>query len=128
MNTTTDMKLSEAIRLGATLDTQGFGTIAYTSRGGTCALSAAAKAVGIPLRQGMLTPYEELEAKWPVLRSIVRHPVTKHTTVLTMAIYNLNDTYRWPRERIAGYVQTIEESQIIKQEEIHDQQVELIVK
>lgn len=100
------MKLSEAIRLGAMLRPQAFGT-EFDGKG-TCAFGAALEACGVPAQQ--LTS-RSLPAEWrwvnsasgtcPECAGVV--PVV--SSVISM---HLNDTHGWTRERIADWVATIE--------------------
>lgn len=118
------MKLSEAIRLGAMLKPQAFnGTV---TADGTCALAAAAEALGIaPVLLNVDTgeyvvSYGALSAAFPSLET---HEValpckpceytveSEGTRPLQSAIFHLNDSHKWSRERIADWVQTIEDQQ-----------------
>lgn len=139
------MKLSEAIRLGAMLRPQAFGSIHGIQRGvslggvlglsmpdivTTCALGAAMEAFGCKA-----IPAEE--ATGEVLGTRGR-PVKGEMTIQspdewarfligtyscpacdtfrghgTQIIPHLNDTHRWTRERIASFVEQIENQQTV---------------
>jgi hypothetical protein len=98
------MKLSEAIRLGAMLKPQGFGSF-NTNKSTSCALGAAANAVGITC--------QELCLFFPILKKRVKHPMTVFHVRrrIFCLIYYLNDSSRWTREQIADWVETIESAQ-----------------
>jgi hypothetical protein len=98
------VRLSEAIRLGAMLKPQGFWSL-LTADGHTCALGAALDAIG-----ASPSHFDEF-LRWPVLTSSVTHPVTGTWWVSAYGcIADLNDTHRWTREQIAGWVASIEDS------------------
>lgn len=118
------MRLSEAIRLGAMLGPQCFGPYMETRvlscrylmgqivgqevECATCAMGAALMAVG---RQDLLkhiTWAVHPEQVFPELESCVTSPVDGKMSDLYAAIVNLNDDYRWSRERIADWVATVE--------------------
>lgn len=97
------MKLSDAIRLGAMLHPQCFGTMdAADEESGaivaTCALGGAMQA-GYQLHPVYATPP-------------VPCPVVDRSTCFDMNLYamvtHLNDWHRWTREQIAAWVETIE--------------------
>ncbi len=98
------MRLSEAIRLGATLSPQGFGG----GEGGPaarCALAAARDATGVAdlysLHREVLSlgPHRCLDCG------------AQRTSTWNMVIH-LNDRHRWTRERIADWVATQELKQL----------------
>jgi len=116
------MKLSEAIRLGAMLKPQAFGSLFNGM--GTCALGAAADAVGIldtdthwfkrdkrapehwkPVATSM-AECPQCGADWPLPRT---GAFTKRD--VQTAVVHLNNDHRWTRERIADWVATIEAQQ-----------------
>jgi hypothetical protein len=80
------LKLSEAIRLGAMLRPQGIGG---HTRATTCALQAAAEAIGVPI--GF---YLTIRNKFPILDRAVTFPETTLVGLVSMvnAIWNLNDS------------------------------------
>lgn len=109
------MKLSEAMRLGAMLNPQGFigdsdgtpaGHSASINGERTCALVAAQRAIG---HDGL-----SWTAGWPWLtKGPSTCPAcgseTEHGPFIT--IIHLNDFHRWTREQIADWVQSIEDGQ-----------------
>lgn len=101
------MKLSEAMRLGAMLRPQFKG--GSTDGKGTCALAAAADALGI--RYAGITPYDYLEGLYPSLLREIQHPISRGYRPLEECIWTLNDSFGWSRERIADWVATIEAQQ-----------------
>lgn len=94
------MKLSDAIRLGAMMKPQCYGS--YHKGKGSCAIGAALDAVGA----------EECdeEVLWPWLEKLEDCPVCNQADGETI-IPHLNDKHRWTREQIADFVQTIEAAQ-----------------
>ena len=104
------MKLSEAIRLGATLRPQGFGPKAG------CVLWAAAEAVGgigpSPYSdENYFTPdFSQLFDRFPILWANRTCPVCRDrrfqrkTTNLCTVLWHLNDKHHWSREDIAQLV------------------------
>ena len=97
------MKLSEAIRLGATLGPQTF-TQWRGQNDSTCAIGAAMAAIG--LKNGLSG---DVEKRWPELRRImVEYPTNKSRCCLFTAILFLNDNERWSREQIADWVASVE--------------------
>lgn len=98
------MKLSEAIRLGAMLKPQG--RRGFFDGGNTCALGAAADAIG---RLNDLLDGRFLESKeWPLLSEMAAHPVTLWTRSVWDVVTSMNDIFGWTREQIADWVETIE--------------------
>jgi hypothetical protein len=99
------VRLSEAIRLGSMLKPQTFGV--FSDDEGTCALGAANEARGRCADDSdVLTEAYELSARVC--------PVADCTAFVQgedNIIPHLNDTHRWTRERIADWVQTIEDAQ-----------------
>ena len=106
------MKLSEAIRLGAMLRPQGYGYLfAY---GKTCALGAAAEAIGIYREcaeaiciHDPVAADRSLRAVWPMLESVVFDERLGRMP-LRGAIMIRNDSREWTRERIADWVEQFE--------------------
>lgn len=93
------MRLSEAIRLGAMLHRQAFGSYSHIDKSGrvfaTCALGAA-RAAGYEIESGTLKLSQCPECGdyvWCPAFPLVAH---------------LNDIHQWTRERIADWVETIE--------------------
>ena len=106
------MKLSDAVRLGSMMKPQAF---FGNDNAGTCALGAAAEAVGIPHHYSGKNyndpDYGKLRMEFPIL-SIERDcpcgVCTFKGRLLMDIIWFLNDTHRWTRERIADYIETVE--------------------
>jgi len=123
------MKLSHAIRLGATLKPQGFGTLESAYQ--TCAIGAAIDALGgyrrataadiwrlgmsssdgrvsLPLRVG--DPFFEIPEEWlGVLGKKLTCPQCSQVEgILEYLIPHMNDEHRWTREQIADWVEEIE--------------------
>ena len=98
------LKLSEAMRLGATLAPQGFYKL-KNSLGATCAIGAAFEAVGfVPTRIDSYGPWIYLgnqgkagDFRCPACRGDCGYPVA--------VITHLNDEHRWTREQIADFVE-----------------------
>lgn len=110
-----EMSLAEAIRLGAMATEPGRGGL-MTPGGRRCALAAAADACAMPGIQvvdlpSLFVPYNALRARFPILSTIVVHPVDGSERPLYEAIYTLNDINQWTREAIAAWVDTIERAQ-----------------
>lgn len=95
------MKLSEAIRLGATLRPQVRG-VTRNARG-SCALGAALEAIGVD------GTYTDVLDHFPISRRYVACPVDYVEHVLVGVIRMLNDDHGWSRERIADWVETFEQ-------------------
>lgn len=94
------MKLSEAIRLGAALKPQGFGTL--DTNGHTCAIGAALDAVGqLDRAVNTAMPYEVAQNLWPILRA--------NDYELMSAIIRANDGDHQTREVIADFVEQYED-------------------
>ena len=106
-----NVKLSEAIRLGAMLKPQAFGD--YWADGGSCAIGAACDAAGV-----MLADIHYFESGFEALfrqacPACGVTPDDKHTchAGFCNTVVHLNDTHRWTREQIADWVATIEAQQ-----------------
>ena len=122
------MKLSEAIRLGATLRRQTRGGQLFTNGHGankrSCALGATIDAIGLtpqPSTNGTARNRitGELEKSteayhWPpewfdVMFTLDACPAACGLTDrIRVLIPHLNDTHRWTREQIADFVQAVE--------------------
>ena len=106
------MRLSEAIRLGAMLKPQAL-CLHSMATGGTCALGAAADAIGI-LPAADSEPHvlgntiRALRAEWPVLEARVASPGSSALGSALLAIQGLNDRRHWTREAIADWVEAVE--------------------
>lgn len=107
------MKLSEAIRDGAKMCPQAFGTTEDGS-GGRCALGAAMLSMGCLIHK--------LESHFPDLRTTVKNPCEcvqagarlvglediYNDNSLAVVIAHLNDQHKWSREAIAEWVEVAE--------------------
>lgn len=95
------MTLSDAIRLGAMMKPQAFGSLRDES-GATCAMGAAEDALG-------RRPYAVFP-KHPALRAVcpacAYAPTQLNGCLYTIA--HLNDAHHWTREAIADWVEAIE--------------------
>jgi hypothetical protein len=115
------MRLSEAIRLGSLLRPQGFRAL-FTPFGASCALGAALEATGANFRPAdsadfTFTLDALLEQRgWRCLATYIPAwrevldlgiPTPRALDVLNM-ITALNDYAQWTRERIADWVESIE--------------------
>lgn len=114
------MKLSEAIRLGALLKPQGFGSRSgHSAAEHTCAMGAACEAAGL---ETYLT-YDAMLTAWPFLKAQRMCPCPDgqpydsavscrqlfsgtHTTI--DLLWHLNDGHKWTREAIADWVESVE--------------------
>ncbi len=114
------MRLSEAIRLGATMKPQGFGQ-AFTPDGGSCALGAALDAIGVP--QGY--PFNI----WPeMIKEILFWQDCPEcgragAEIRLSMPAHLNDTHRWTRERIADFVELHEPLPTLSGTVVNDENV-----
>ncbi len=123
------MKLSEAIRLGGMATGQAFSRM-WNDNGDTCAMGGAFECVGLLDRMKLI--YEETKncapseqrarnkeliagsdvASWiQVLETPTTCPVCGKREE-HLIVPHLNDTHRWTRERIADWVETIENAQV----------------
>ena len=107
MNTT--MTLSEAIRLGAMLLPQGFGPNSMYSPTSSCALAAAADAIGLD-RTTSGRVYEDLKSRFPLLSQALSagNGYPSDVRVVIDCIWNMNDSHRFTREEIADWVERME--------------------
>lgn len=96
------MKLSEAIRLGSMLRPQAFG--AMYENNGSCAYGAAYEAIG-----ARFTSKPAIDI-WPWLANTLTCPCCGISEQYGASVISdhLNDDHKWPRERIADWVATIE--------------------
>lgn len=105
------MTLSEAIRLGAMLKPQGFRSMAsYASSHATCALGAAADALGLACGTALDLRYPWLSKRIEGCDVGGTHRCREIETLLE-TVWHLNDQHRWTREQIADWVETIEQQQ-----------------
>jgi hypothetical protein len=125
---TTQLKFSEAVRLGAMATPQAFGTLTDQD-GGTCGVGAAVRAAGcrivptlfaqqffgenglLPLRTGLQSPLTVIiPIEWGAVLSQESHcPECGLVLVVSQLITHLNDEHRWPRTRQADFVEAIEQ-------------------
>lgn len=107
------LSLSEAIRMGAMLKPQAIGGGSYF---GSCALRAAAEAVGIKDIPPNVLDYYALKRQFPILRKSVIAPIgtvdAGDKEQLCTVIFVLNDIDKWTREQIAAWVEQFEEPSI----------------
>lgn len=102
------MKLSEAIRLGAMMKPQDFSNGGRTTNS-TCAREAAADAVG---ENDWFEACRRQEWQWTYAVKIVCPVCRGYERALACVIaYCLNDLHKWSRERIADFVEQIENQQ-----------------
>lgn len=128
------MRFAEAMRLGAALRPQAFGELFDSV--GSCAMGAVMEAVGAmtPSRLLSMDPFKasmdghaSLQQKYPwIYKTIVKHPITGIDFPLNHTVVDLNNYYRWNREQIADWVDTVDptmhsESEITLQEEAASQ-------
>ena len=108
----------KAIRLGAMLQPQGFGDL-RDDEGGLCAWGAAYLAIG-KLQESIDLPCDDSDAadyeRWPVSAVKAACPECGIVDELGYVIGGcLNDEHRWTRERIADWVETVEDAQEAQQ-------------
>ena len=107
-----EMRLSEAIRLGAMLRPKANGW--FFRDGRSCAQGAALEAAGIKLNddlRGQFGHHADIRRLWPwTHKEFVGCPVCGIKTIVASAISHLNNTsgHDWPREAVADWVETIE--------------------
>jgi len=108
------MRLSDAIRLGAMLRPQGFERLFH--QGHSCAIGAAFEAGNVPAgtRDIELASFFDdvplgCRLRCPQCAISFTLELGKPSAVnLAIGITHLNDIHRWPRERIADWVETLE--------------------
>ena len=99
------MKLSEAIRLGATLGPQHFDDF-FGDAGASCALGAALRAIGMEEIANDDDPRKESDA-FPSLDSPAPRGWCQNCGTITdvgLLIVHMNDCRRWSREAIADWL------------------------
>jgi hypothetical protein len=98
------MPLSEAIMVGAAMTKPLRGSFYdYDDpAAGACALGCAKLALGQLPRNVSI-----LGVQYPFLNGDCYHPVSGEILVLYEVIENLNDHYKWSRERIAKWVASL---------------------
>lgn len=100
---------SEAMRLGAMMKPQGIGAALH--EGKTCALGAAADAIGALNGVEKALDIEPRTLPWPWIYdgAGVECPECGGRCVNALnVIVHLNDWHKWTRERIADFIATIE--------------------
>ena len=106
------IKLSEAMRLGATYGPQCFGYYFYGKK--SCALGSVLQAIN--RRDMKLGRYQFLRKRFPELRKYIdlnqlpsnialKSPDTGNIMVLSSLIVHLNDIEGWTREQIADLLE-----------------------
>jgi hypothetical protein len=97
------MKLSEAILLGAMMRPQAFRAL-FTDDG-ACALGGALLAVGASGEPAL----RSVRNRWPWVFTVSAEcPSCGRSCPVFGIITHLNDTHRWTREQMAGWVASIE--------------------
>ena len=117
------MKLNIAIRLGATLDPQAFGSF-MDHRGGTCAWGAAFRAISLEPPPHDHFPTVLPDPDWKIADEKAggcRVCGWGKFFQIRHMIAHLNDTHRWSREQIAAYLQPLEEAAELKEVQATDQ-------
>lgn len=112
-----EMKLSEAIRLGA-MNTEQARCAMRDPQGRTCAMGSALDAAGLLdlvtgdlIYNETITLHPKVRERFPILAEdapLTLRDGTSTTQPLYCAIAYLNDTMNWTREQIADWVETIE--------------------
>ena len=111
------MTLADAIRKGAMQREQGVGKLYDADRNLSCALGAAAEGMFGPLEQQVdVYIADALRREFPALHCYlpsgrcVQCPDCKETSWLWDVVgRHLNDAHAWTRERIADWLDTLEE-------------------
>jgi hypothetical protein len=110
------MKLSDAILLGSTMKTQGFGALLADDK--TCAMGAAYDAIGIldevlegrnfAERMAVIGPhFPAIASRSQIYDCPVDLCPTCRCTIGAIATH-INDLHRWTREQIAEWITTVE--------------------
>lgn len=103
------MRLSEAMRIGASWSGQCTEFLKKSQDKTTCALGAAYEGTFGEIKQGYrIDLITQLYKKYPYLSKVVNHPINPASTSLDAIVIFLNDTHRWSRERIADWVEAQE--------------------
>lgn len=105
------MKLSEAIRIGASMSPQIKGSVKRSD--GTCGLGAAYEGTfgEIKAYKSFHEIIQGLDKIYPKIDSVeflVPHPIQLKINTISAIIVSLNDSYDWSREQIADWVEKIE--------------------
>lgn len=108
------MRFSEAMMRGAKLRPQAFGVLFDRETGGSCALGAAAEAIGILDTTGtnryVLGAKAPVEWKAVVLTKAPCPACDEDFLDVQEVVIHLNNDHRWSRELIALWVAGIERS------------------
>jgi len=104
--------LSDAILLGSTFRGQSRSDLYANGR--TCAIGAAAEAIGIDIVENADNNYKveiELEKRFPIMDEDIRlscpSPLCyEHACSIHDMVVHLNDSHHWTRERIAAFLKT----------------------
>lgn len=103
------LRLSEAIRLGATMRPQAFRTLVTDD--GACALGAALLAVGARPEEAVRSALN----RWPWASTVNADcPGCGRSRTVFRVITHLNDRHRWTREQIAKWVAGIEPTDVLR--------------
>lgn len=112
------LTLSEAIRLGAMLKPQAFHELYSPTSGGSCALGAAADALGLldteagGYKSGLVPEswkWALRPAECPLCGTDFRLAPLIARREVQAVIVHLNNFHRWTREQIADFVETLEQ-------------------
>jgi hypothetical protein len=106
-----NIKLSDAIKLGAMLKPQGRGADSISSADESCAIGAALDACGVPVSQRLgRFGYVEANMRWHFLFDMRDRCCPECGLVANVMdiIWHLNDVHKLTREAIADFIATIE--------------------
>jgi hypothetical protein len=107
------MKLSEAILLGAMVSPQAFRALFRDD--GACALGGALLAVGAIGEPAL----RSVRRRWPWVVAVSANcPSCGCSCPVFGVITHLNDTHRWTREQVAGWVASIEPAEAWPPDEV----------
>lgn len=113
-NRTSNLSLSQAIRLGSMLAPQAFG-VPVSADGGRCVVLTAVLACGVDLRLG--TGWGPLRSMFPIASVMATCPHARcggeidYTGDVLGVMIHMNDAHHCTRETIADWVATIEAQQ-----------------
>jgi hypothetical protein len=106
--------LSDAMLLGSTFRKQSY--TAFYNYGRSCALGAAAEAIGINIVDPDTSITDTLHKRFPILTEPQDDPIVcpakrcRYTkdcfSAIDYIVVHLNDDHHWKRERIAAWLQT----------------------
>lgn len=115
------MRLSEAIRLGATMTRQCFGDLHDDEFTSTCAFGAAWDAIGL-LRVSEATRRLGFPLAWEWIKSThLSCPKCEFSDSICGIVMHLNDDHHWTREHIADFVELHEGLPDIEQFQFQDE-------